>query len=325
MGTDNTAGALFTLSDVFGPGQCFEKRVAQFANLDHCYQRSLPQGKSVKCEIVSVTVTKTQDVASGSALARMRAGLKVQFRTIFALILRETRVRYGRSRIGYAWALIEPIAIVAFITLAVSGFLGRRQFSTDFGIFFALGVINFQFFRHASNFIAMSIEANTPLFNYPAVHEFDAASARLILDSATYFTIFCVIFCFLILVFDATMPAHPQAMLLAFFGLGLLAFGVGLNLAALQRRYELTVQIYGLITTPMLFLTPVFYSLETLPTETRNILLWNPIAHGVEGMRHGYYVNYGTTYISFPYLYMVAITLIASGMLQILLTRRGMR
>jgi capsular polysaccharide transport system permease protein len=264
-------------------------------------------------------------VASGSAIAQLRAGLRVQLRTIFALILRETRVRYGRSRIGYAWALIEPIAIVTFFTLAVSGFLGRRQFSTDFGVFVALGVINYQFFRHASNFIALSIEANTPLFNYPSVHEFDAALARLILDSATYFTIFWVIFGFIVLVFGATYPAHPQAMLLSYFGLGLLALGVGLNLAALQRRFEMAVMIYGLITTPMLFLTPVLYSLESLPTDMRNFLVWNPIAHGVEGMRHGYYVSYGSTYVSFSYLYMVAIILIGIGMVQVLLTRRGMR
>lgn len=263
--------------------------------------------------------------AQRTGTAQFRAGLQVQLRTIFALILRETRVRYGRSRIGYAWAFIEPIMIVAFITIAVSGLLGRRSLSMDFGIFYALGVLNFQFFRHSSQFIARSIEGNTPLFNYPSVHEIDAAIARLILDTATYLVIYTVIFVFLVLVFGATWPAHPQSMLAAFLGMALLAFGIGLNLAALQRRYEMTMQVYGLAITPLFFFSALLYSLEGLPTSLRDLILWNPVAHGVEGARHGYYANYGESYVSFGYLYFVAAAFICIGMFQVLLTRRGMR
>lgn len=260
-----------------------------------------------------------------TGFAQFRGALHIQLRTIFALILRETRVRYGRSRIGYAWAFIEPILIVAFITLAVSGIIGRRALSYDFGIFYALGVLNFQYFRHSSLYVGQSIENNAPLFNYPAVHEIDAAVARLILDSATYMVIYLVIFLFIVLVFGATWPAHPEAMLVAFLGLGLLSFGVGLNLSALQRRYEMSFQVYGLLTTPLFMLSAIFFSLENVSTDFRALLLWNPVVHGTEGARHGYYESYGETYVSFGYLYFVALTLIALGMFQVLLTRRGMR
>ena len=260
-----------------------------------------------------------------AGFAQFRAALHIQLRTIFALVLRETRVRYGRSRIGYAWAFIEPILIVAFITLAVSGIIGRRALSYEFGIFYALGVINFQYFRHSSLYVGQSIEGNTPLFNYPAVHEIDAAVARLILDSATYIVIYLVIFVFIILVFGATWPAHPEAMIAAFLGVGLLSFGVGLNLAALQRRYEMTFQVYGLVTAPLFLLSALLYSIENVSSDFREILLWNPLVHGTEGARHGYYASYGETYVSFGYLYFVAISLVAVGMFQVLLTRRGMR
>ena len=259
------------------------------------------------------------------AFARFRRALQVQLRSIFALILRESRVRYGRSRIGYAWAFIEPIIIVALITLLVAGVFGRRELSYEFGIFYAIGVVNFQFFRHASQFTALSIEANTPLFNYPAVHEIDAALARLVLDFVTYLVIYIVIFVFVVLAFGATWPAHPEAMLLAFAGMALLAFGVGLNLAALQRRFEMTIPVYQIAAAPLFLLSAVIFSLEGLSTGLRDILVWNPLVHGVEGARHGYFFSYGETYVSFGYLYFVALLLIASGMFQVLLTRRGMR
>jgi capsular polysaccharide transport system permease protein len=259
------------------------------------------------------------------ATRRFRRGLQVQCRSIFALILRESRVRYGRSRIGYAWAFIEPIVIVALISLIVAGVLGRRDLSFDFGVFYAIGVVNFQFFRHSSQFTALSIEANTPLFNYPAVHEIDAALARTILDSVTYLVIYIVIFIFVVLVFGATWPAHLETMLLAFIGLSLLALGIGLNLAALQRRFEMTIHVYQIASAPLFLFSAVIFSLESISTGLRDILVWNPVVHGVEGARQGYYGSYGEAYVSFGYLYFVALALIASGMFHVLLTRRGMR
>jgi hypothetical protein len=44
------------------------------------------------------------------------------------------------------------IVIVALISLIVAGVLGRRDLSFDFGVFYAIGVVNFQFFRHSSQY-----------------------------------------------------------------------------------------------------------------------------------------------------------------------------
>jgi capsular polysaccharide transport system permease protein len=254
----------------------------------------------------------------------LRHGLVVMGRTLFALILREARVRHGRSRIGYAWALIEPFVIVAVITLLFSGILGRRTISYELGVFYALGVVQFQYFRHASSFIGMSLEANNALLNYPTVHEVDTALARFFLDTATYIIITCCVIAFLIAFFHASGPAHPEWMLLSSAGLGLLALGIGLNLAALQRRYEMTLQVWSLITAPLFFFSALLFSLSSLPTEYRNILLWNPVAHGIEGIRRGWYPDYGD-YVDLPYLYFCAILTISLGLAQVLVTRRGLR
>jgi len=268
---------------------------------------------------------KGESPGAGSALRATVAGFGVMAQTLFALILREARVRHGRSRLGYAWAVVEPILIVAVIILVVSGLIGRRELSYDFAIFYALGVINFQYYRHATGFVAHAIEANQPLFNYPAVHEVDAALARWMLDTATYVIIGAATFVFLWAFFGATRPAHPERMILAYLGLGLLALGIGLNLAACLRRYYMTMQVWALLTAPQFVFSAVIYSVEGLPTAYRDILLWNPVVHGVEGMRSGYYPDYGRDYVSFGYLYLWALGLLASGLFMVLLTRRGMK
>lgn len=261
--------------------------------------------------------------ASYAEPRRFWQDLKALFRTLNALVLREARVRHGRSRIGYAWAVLEPFAVISVMSLFFSGLGGGRATSTDFPIFFATGVLPFQYFRHASSFVGMSLEGNEPLFNYPTVREFDAALARLLLDTVTSLLIAFLVFCFLMAAFGAKLPAHIGHMLLSFAGLGLLALGVGLNVAALQRRYTMSHYIYNMIMSPAFFVSGVFYSLNSVPPHFRDIIAWNPIIHGLEGFRVGYYASYSDQYVSLAYLFFVDLVLIFLGMLQLMLSRRG--
>lgn len=255
---------------------------------------------------------------------RLGLGLKAFFRTLFALILREARMRHGRSRIGYAWAILEPLAVTAVMSLFFAGLGGLRPTSAEFPIFFATGVVPFQYFRHTSSFVGLCLEANRPLFNYPTVREFDAALARLLLETVTSLLITVFVFLFLIAVFGAKLPAHLGMMLLSFAGLGLLALGVGLNVAALQRRFTMTHHVYNMIMAPAFFLSGIFYSLESVPPHFRQIITWNPIIHGLEAFRSGYYPVYADQYVSLSFVFFVDLVLIFLGMLQLLLSRRGM-
>ena len=71
----------------------------------------------------------------------MLKGLKTQLSVIFSLILREARVRHGRTRFGYVWAIIEPAALIMFLTLLFSQFRATTATSVDFATFFATGVL----------------------------------------------------------------------------------------------------------------------------------------------------------------------------------------
>ena len=49
----------------------------------------------------------------------------VQWEVISAMVLRETLTRYGGSRIGYAWALVRPMATIGLFLFMF--FLGRTR------------------------------------------------------------------------------------------------------------------------------------------------------------------------------------------------------
>ena len=46
----------------------------------------------------------------------------------------------------------------------------------------------------------------------------------------------------------------------------------------------------------------VFYVPSTMPTAVTDILAWNPIPHGIDWLRYGYYEGYRPDFVSFEYL-----------------------
>jgi hypothetical protein len=70
--------------------------------------------------------------------------LKTQGRVIHALIIRETRTRFGDSRLGYGWALIEPILHIALLSAVFSLLMrGQPPIGTHFFVFYYTGLIRY--------------------------------------------------------------------------------------------------------------------------------------------------------------------------------------
>jgi tetratricopeptide (TPR) repeat protein len=70
--------------------------------------------------------------------------LKSQARVVHALIIRETRTRFGDSRLGYGWALIEPILHIVLLAAMFSLLMhGQPPIGTHFFVFYYTGLIRY--------------------------------------------------------------------------------------------------------------------------------------------------------------------------------------
>jgi capsular polysaccharide transport system permease protein len=242
-------------------------------------------------------------------------GLKVQLRVIFSLVLREARVRHGRSRLGYAWAIIEPAAVIIFLTILFSQIRSGSASGIDFATFFATGVLPFQMFRSTSQYVALAIDANRPLFNYLPVKPIDAVIARSVLEICTLIVVMILVYGFHVIVLDAPLPRDMAGLSLVIFLTWLMAFGAGLCLAVGRRYLPSLPNIYGVMMGASFFVSCVFYSLSAVPSHLREILVWNPIVHIVEGFRGAYFGAYRTPDVDLFYLFIWGITLVFVGLL----------
>lgn len=222
----------------------------------------------------------------------MKQAALVQSRVIGALILRETRTRFGKTQLGYFWALAEPVALVVTFTLMFMA-LGRPAlFGDNLFLFFATGVLPYQIYRRVCTFVMSALEANQALLNYPVVKQIDTMIARALLEIATGLVAIILIFGVLILFFECQPPARFLAVVAAIGLMALLGFGTGVINAVLSVRFDSWKNIEGMLSRPLFFISGIFFLPETLPDKVRDILSWNPILHAVELMRYGFYFNY---------------------------------
>jgi tetratricopeptide (TPR) repeat protein len=78
------------------------------------------------------------------------AALLTQCRVVHALIIRETRTRFGDSTLGYGWALIEPLLHILMLSLVFAVLMhGRPPIGTQFFIFYYTGIIPYHLFVHS--------------------------------------------------------------------------------------------------------------------------------------------------------------------------------
>ncbi len=233
---------------------------------------------------------------------RLLAGLYTQMLVVQALALRETRTRFGNNRLGYVWALLEPMIWIG--TFWWMFHLARREAPTgmDMVSFMATGVIPYDIFSKSVDRCAASVDGNKGLLFYPQVHPIDIVIARGALEFATYGVVFIVIMGLHALVTGHFGIADPLMLLQGLVLASLLGTTAGLVFCALSVESKLVDRIRGPLMRPLFWISGLFFTLNSLPHAARSVLQWNPVVHCVELVRSGFFDSYSGRYTSPTYV-----------------------
>lgn len=224
------------------------------------------------------------------------------FRTITALILREMATTYGRSPGGYLWAVLEPVAGIALLSLVFSFAMSTPALGSNFQLFYATGVIPFGIFSSVSNRLAQALNFSRPLLAYPSVTFIDAILARFILNMLTHLMVAYIVFTGIMLYYDTKVIVKIESIALSLALAGFLALGVGTLNCFLSTRFPIWQQAWSILMRPMFIISCVFIVYDGMPLEMRYWLWFNPVVHVVGLMRHGFYTNYHAAYVSIGYV-----------------------
>lgn len=215
----------------------------------------------------------------------MRRGWEVMRRSVMALFLREIRTRFGKYQLGYAWALIEPVATVAVLLLVFTALRAPGYPGIAFPVFLAAGVVTNSLFVEISNRSIKAMEANSALFNYRPIRPIDTVIARAMLELVLHVAVFAAL-AVLYVVFGGELVIDDLPMLLVVFILmAMFSCGVGVLFMLVTDAYSDAEKVLPLITRPLFFISGVFFSVQSIPREYWPLLLWNPILHAIELVR----------------------------------------
>ena len=219
--------------------------------------------------------------------------LLLQVRVITALVLRETRSRFGHSRLGYLWALIQPIA---FVLLWSAMFLVLHRHSpvpgTSLVFWFFTGIVPYLMFANLRNFMGGAITANRSLLFMPLVKPFDAIAARGALEVLTSLCVAIILFVALASQGLVDPPREPLSLVNAIAATALLGFGLGLINAVMSVLFHSWHNIFQVVMRPQYLLAGVFFDIDRMPPLVRDILLLSPIAHCVMWFRTAFFAGY---------------------------------
>src|SRR5438105_6221384 len=77
-------------------------------------------------------------------LAGFGERLRSQRRVIGALIIRETRTRFGDAKLGYGWAITEPVLHITLLSVTFAVLMhGQPPIGTQFFIFYYTGLVRY--------------------------------------------------------------------------------------------------------------------------------------------------------------------------------------
>ena len=69
------------------------------------------------------------------------------------------------------------------------------------------------------------------------------------------------------------------------------------------------------MTRPLLLISAVLFTLETVPQPYRDWLWFNPLVHIIGTLRAGFYNSYDATYVSPVYVFGISLMLMLSGLI----------
>jgi len=235
-------------------------------------------------------------------------------RAVMALILREMSSTYGRSPGGYVWAVLEPAAGVALLTVIFSIGFRAPPLGTSFPLFYAAGILPFLMFNDISQKMGQTIQFSRQLLKYPRVTFLDALLARLLLNGFVQLMVNLMVLLFILKVMEARASLNEGRIALAYGMVLALAAGVGTLNSFLTLAYPIWATIWAIVTRPLFIVSGIFFLFESVPAPYADLLWFNPLVHVIGMMREGFYPYYAPDYVSTAYVLGVSAMCFIAGM-----------
>ncbi|HKW66138.1 MAG TPA: ABC transporter permease [Terriglobales bacterium] len=205
---------------------------------------------------------------------------------IWALALKELRVRYKRSALGFCWALLNPLLMMIILTLV---FGTMMRFSIDhYAIFLLSMLLPWTFFSQALAYGVESVVGNAELLKKVRVAKMVFPLSAVLANIINFLLSLLPLALLIVLL---RFPLHWTWIYLPIPMVGLFLFTLGtcFFFATINVFFRDVSHIVQIILSAWFYLSPIIYSLEFIPHKYRFFFRLNPLLYVLNGFRLSIY------------------------------------
>jgi capsular polysaccharide transport system permease protein len=235
---------------------------------------------------------------------------------VYALVLRELSSRFGKSRGGFIWVLVEPVAHL-LVPMTIVAFIRNRFIpGVEYPVFLVYGFLPFLVFKAICLQIVNGVNAAKGLLSYRQILLMDVFVSKALAYMVLQAIVFAIVFTGLALLGYDIIPPHPielaGVLLLTIF----LAFGLGLVLAAIASLIPDARPVIQIMFMPLYLISGVLFPVTRFPDEMVKWMAINPVLHLVELTRASGVKGYEPfKYLSIEYPIVLGLVSTAIGLM----------
>lgn len=247
----------------------------------------------------------------------------IQWRVIYALLMREILTRYGRHNIGFLWLFVEPMLFTTGVTILWTLAEAFHGSSLPIVAFALTGYSSVLLWRNMPARCIGAIEPNLALMYHRNVRVIDIFLARVLLEAGGATISFIVLSLFYIYIGwleppEDVLKVTQGWLLLAWFGAAL-----AMLLGAIGEKSDLVERLWHPASYIMFPLSGAAFMVDALPPTAQKYALYVPMVNGVEIVRDGYFGDQIRTHYDLPYLLGWCMALSVLALAQVAVINRG--
>ncbi|WP_447955917.1 ABC transporter permease [Vreelandella sp. EE7] len=205
------------------------------------------------------------------------------YRQFIATSIRHELVtRFARSRIGGAWMIIHPLAMVLIYALLLSAVLSAKLPGVEsryaYAIYLTAGMLGWSLFSELLNRCLGVFIENANLMKklvFPKVALPIIITGSCLINNLALFVVILVVFAVL---GHFTLATLPWVFVLTGITV-LLGLGLGLTLGILNVFIRDIGQLMPIVMQFLFWFTPVVYPAEIVPSSLQALIAFNPLFH----------------------------------------------
>ncbi|HEX7360612.1 MAG TPA: ABC transporter permease [Bryobacteraceae bacterium] len=201
---------------------------------------------------------------------------------IWALALKDLKIRYKRSFLGFLWALLNPLLMMIVLTLVFSNIL--RASVPYYAVFMLSTLLPWLFFAQSLAYSAEAVVGNAELIKKVRVPKSVFPVAAVVSNMINLLLSFVP----LLLIVPATGMSFFWTWIylpVAMIALTIFTLGASFFFATANVYYRDITHIVQVVLNVWFYLTPIIYAETQFPAQYRWVFKLNPVVYVLHGFR----------------------------------------